>query len=237
VLLPGTLCDERLFARQRRALARTVRVQAVGYRQLRGPDWCERLLQQLPQPLLIAGFSLGGLWALELLRRAPQRIQGLALVASNAEGGSRVGQRRSAHLWRGWRTTGAAAVARSLKPQYFHHPRQRRRHAGLVRSMAEATPTRAARAQFDWAAHRPAALPWLAHSRVPLLLVSGAHDRLCPPTLQRRIVQARPDARWLELPRVGHFVPLEAPSALGRALRHWVEAITATAATAEESRP
>lgn len=228
-MLPGTLCDERLFARTARALRSVARVRALGYRELRGPDWCDSLLARLPERFMLAGFSLGGLWALELLRRAPGRVQGLALVASNGEPASRSGWRRSARLWRDWRSAGAAAVARGLKPQYFHHEHQRRRHARLVREMAEATPARAARAQFDWAARRPAGLPTLARSGVPLLVVSGAADRLCPPRLQRRIVAVRPDARWVELPRCGHFVPLEAPAALGRALGHWLQAAQATA--------
>lgn len=222
ILLPGTLCDERLFARTADRLRGLARVRTVGYRQMTGPDWCDRLLQRLPPRFLLAGFSLGGLWALELLRRSPQRIDGLALVASNAEAGSRASRRRSTRLWRDWRTAGAAAVARGLKPQYFHAERQRRRHARLVRDMAQSTPRRAARAQFDWAARRPCGLPVLAASQAPLLLVSGATDRLCPRRLQRRIVQARPDAQWVELPRCGHLVPLEAPAALGRALGHWL---------------
>jgi pimeloyl-ACP methyl ester carboxylesterase len=36
--------------------------------------------------------------------------------------------------------------------------------------------------------------------------------------------QAQPAARWLELPRVGHFVPLEAPGRLSLALRQWLQA-------------
>lgn len=221
-MLPGTLCDERLFSRQARALEPATRVWRTDYRDLRGPSWCDVLLARLPPRFALAGFSLGGLWALELLRRAPERVKGLALVASNAEPGRRTVRRRSARLWRDWRRLGPESVVEAMQAQYFHHDRQRRRHAALLRDMARRTPTPAARAQFDWASCRPCGLQVLAASHVPLLVVSGARDRLCPRALQRRVVQARPDARWIELPRCGHFVPLEAHSALSRALQQWL---------------
>lgn len=226
VLLPGTLCDSRLFrqtARRLRATARVIQPSLHGLeRPAQVPDWTARLLARLPTHFALGGFSLGGLLAIEMLRQAPQRVTGLAMIASNAEAASRIGQRRSVDLWRRWQAAGVTAVARSLKPRYFHHERQRCRHARLVRDMAKATPSAAARAQFEWAAQRPAGLPLLAASRVPMLVISGAADGLCPRALQRRIVQARPDARWIELPRCGHFVPLEAPSTLARALQRWL---------------
>jgi pimeloyl-ACP methyl ester carboxylesterase len=226
VLLPGTLCDRRLYGRTLRALQGRARVMLPGLRDLPRPadvpQWAGRLLARLPERFVLGGFSLGGLLALELLRQAPGRVAGLVMIASNAEGGSRAGAQRSRQLWRDWQRRGAQAVARSLKPRYFHHAGQRRRHAGLVRDMAKDTPTRAARAQFDFAAQRPAGLGVLAGSRMPVLVISGAQDGLCPPPLQRRMLQARPDACWIELPRCGHFVPLEATSALNQALHRWL---------------
>lgn len=224
VLIPGTLCDQRLFARQVRRLRSRANVMTLDYRQLRADrPWLEQALARLPERFALAGFSLGGLWALELLRRAPERVQRLAMIASNAEAGSRRAQQRNRALWRLWRSDGAATVARHVKPAYFHHPATRRRHARLVREMALATPPRAARAQFQWAAQRPSGLPVLASTQQPLLIVSGAHDGLCPRRLQQRMVAARgPAAHWVELPRCGHFVPLEQPARLTQLLAQWI---------------
>jgi pimeloyl-ACP methyl ester carboxylesterase len=223
VLIPGTLCDARLFRRQVQALRRWWRVIVLDYRDLKDlQTWPDQALQQLPQRFCLAGFSLGGLWALELLRRAPHRVQGLAMIASNAEAGSRRGQRRSASLWRQWREAGPDRVAREVKPDYFHHRLVRSRHARLVRDMARATPAHAARSAFEWAARRPSGLELLSRFKEPLLIVSGAQDRLCPRPVQQRMVQVQPGAQWLELPRCGHLVPLEEPTALTRALSRWL---------------
>ena len=101
VLFPGTLCDSRLFTRQARSLRPYARVISASYADLREMDcWLTRLLRQLPPRFSVAGFSLGGLIALEVLRRVPERIERLALIASNAQAGSVAGARRSAWLGR-----------------------------------------------------------------------------------------------------------------------------------------
>ena len=223
VMIPGTLCDSRVFKRQKQALRGVADVVIVDYRGLRQLDqWAAQLLRKLPTRFSVAGFSLGGLWALELLRQAPRRVQRIAMIASNAQGASPGGQRKSAWLWRMWRERGPGEVAKHVKPAYFHHERNRRANAILVHDMALRTQRKAAFSEFAWAAQRPAGFAALAAFDGPLLLVSGAKDRLCPPAMQRAMVAAQPSSQWLELARVGHFVPLEAPARLNHALLRWM---------------
>jgi pimeloyl-ACP methyl ester carboxylesterase len=86
VMIPGTLCDERIFAQQAKYLRRHCNVILVNYKDLRSlKDWPKHLLSKLPLNFSVLGFSLGGIWALELLRQEPQRINRIALIASNAE--------------------------------------------------------------------------------------------------------------------------------------------------------
>jgi hypothetical protein len=214
-----------VFSRQVRALRREVRVEVADWRVIgRGPTVRDRWLAQLPQRLSIAGFSLGGLWALDLLRQARDRVERLALIASNAEAASPRARRRSQRQQRLWGAGGPARVIREVKPLGFHHDRQRRRHGRLLRAMAQSTPTPVARSQFLRAGTRGPAYDVLADFARPLLVVSGAQDRLCPRPLQQRIQAAQPAARWVELSRCGHFLPLEQPARLAQLLRHWLQA-------------
>lgn len=232
VMLPGTLCDHRLFGRQARSLRNSHNVLLVDYRALQFArtqqaltGWVQHLLAGLPEKFSLAGFSLGGIWALEILRQAPQRVERLAMIASNAQGASLKGHRNSRIQRRLWRQPGAgpmAVLARGL-PAYFHHAAVRRRHQGLLQDMAMGTSQRSALAQFAWAGDRPEGLHTLAEFTGPVLIVSSARDRLCPPRWQQSMQQANPAANWLELNRVGHFVPLEAPSALTDALQRWLQ--------------
>ena len=223
ILIPGTLCDARIFQRQKRALRGVADVRIIDYRGLDRVDaWAPRLLHSLPAHFSVAGFSLGGLLALELLRRAPQRIERIAMIASNAQAAGAPARRKSAWLRKLWRDRGPGEVARHVKPAYFHHESRRRRHAALVHDMALQTTRKAAFAEFAWAAARPDGCADLAAFRGRLLLVSGARDHLCPPSWQRAMVQAQPAATWLELSRVGHFLPLEAGARLNHALVAWM---------------
>ena len=241
VLIPGTLCDAALFQAQTRALRMHARVWCADLHGLGGSGrsggsggwgegngavgaWADALLRALPPRFSLGGFSLGGLLALELVRRAPERVERLALIASNAEAAGRKARHRGQAQRVGWQQGGAVALLRRLAPLYLPVPRRRAQHAPLIERMAGRTPTSAALAQFDWAARRPGGHTVLAAHPAPLLVVSGADDRLCPRAQQQRLHASRPDARWVELRRCGHFIPLERPWQLSRLLAQWLAA-------------
>lgn len=223
LLIPGSFCDNRVFAAQARALRPHARLAAPDFTHLRDREaWLTKLLAQLPERFSVAGFSLGGLIALELLRRAPERVERLAMIASNAEAATRGTRLRTTAQWRHWRQRGPLAALQPVWPNYFFAGSRLASDRALVRKMALATPAASARSQLAWLAGRPQGLPALASFASPLLIVSGARDRLCPRIAQQRMKRAQPRARWLELPRCGHFVPLEAPSRLSRLLAGWM---------------
>ena len=149
VMLPGTLCDARLFQRQRRALRTEASVLTPDFSALKDrSDWLDDLLKGLPPRFFLAGFSLGGLLAFEIVRRARQRVQGLALIASNAQPASARGRRRSAAMKRLWLSRGPELVIDRVQGNYFHHRVNARRHAALIVDMARATPRDSAFEQF-----------------------------------------------------------------------------------------
>jgi pimeloyl-ACP methyl ester carboxylesterase len=129
VMIPGTLCDQALFARQRKALQPYASLYCADLHRMENVDvWIDRLLQQLPPRFSLVGFSLGGLLALEILRRAPARVERLAMVASNCSGGSPQVSRRSAGMRRRLKARGPLSVLQPLLPVYFHHSRQRQQY-------------------------------------------------------------------------------------------------------------
>lgn len=225
-MIPGTLCDGRIFERQKRALRGVADVRLIDYRRLKPAGaWLKQLLKTLPEKFSVAGFSLGGIWALELLRLAPDRVERLAMLASNAQAASPKGRRNSRRMKRllAHPRSGPRAVLRRAMPAYFHHAAVGRRHAGLMHDMACRTPRKAALAQFALAGHRPEGLSVLAAFAGPMLIVSGAKDRLCPPAWQQAMARTKPAARWAQLPRVGHFVSLEAPAKVNESLARWLQ--------------
>ena len=86
MLLPGLACDAALWRDQQPALAahRPVHVATVQARAGSLPAMAALLLAEQPGPLLLAGCSMGGMLALELVRQAPDRVRGLAILGSTA---------------------------------------------------------------------------------------------------------------------------------------------------------
>nr|WP_249661144.1 alpha/beta hydrolase [Variovorax sp. PCZ-1] len=222
-LLPGTLCDGRIFKAQQRALRGKAHLICANYAGMKDrSQWLRQWLARLPEKFYVAGFSLGGLLALELLRMAKDRVLGIALIASNAQSASVKAQRKSAMLRRLWLERGPAVVARLVKPAYFHHDAKRRKFEKLVFDMALRTPKQSAFEEFAWAAERPDGLHTLRDYSGKVLAVSGAQDRLCPRAWQQAMQAAQPRMQWREIARCGHFLPLEAPARLNSALHHWI---------------
>lgn len=222
-MLPGTLCDGRIFSHQQRALRGKAHLICASYTGMKDRTaWLQTWLQRLPAKFYVAGFSLGGLLALELLRMANHRMLGIALIASNAQPANQASQRKSAMLRRMWLDRGVSVVAQHVKPAYFFHEAKRRQFEKLVFDMALRTSKRSAFAEFSWAAERPSSLQTLRDYSGKVLAVSGAQDRLCPPAWQKAMKAAQPRMQWQEIARCGHFVPLEAPAQLSSALLHWI---------------
>lgn len=215
-LLPGTLCRRALFAGVVRRLRPSVVVHTLNW-----PAARELLARADGPPLNLAGFSLGGIAALSLLQRAPERVGRLALIASNAEGASPAARKRARCQARLLARAGTAGVLAAALPNYFPGP-ARPGWRRLLAQMARRTHRADARAQFGLAATRPASHAALARFTGPVTVVAGARDALCTPTLQARLLQAQPAAAFTNIPRCGHFLPLQAPAALARALRAWL---------------
>lgn len=223
VMIPGTLCDERIFAHQAKYLRKKFDVILVNYKELRSiQDWPTKLLDQLPSKFSLAGFSLGGIWALELLRLAPKRVNRLVLIASNAEAANKLIKKRSGEFWRSWKTDGPRAVLRIAAKKYFHYKYKLIKNSPLLADMALKTKRISAKKNFEWAATRTSSDAVIASFDKPILLISGSHDRLCPSKLQENIIQIKPSAEWIEFQRCGHFIPLEKPKQLSHSLNQWM---------------
>lgn len=229
VLLGGTLCDEALWQPMLRAQPRlAARARIAAYtRHASAQDAARDLLRGLPGRFAVAGFSLGGFVALALQAQAPERVAGLSLIATNARADppANAAMREQA-LEDAAREGLSAYVRRALWPSYVAP--QRLHDAALqadIVSMAERAGLATFRRQVQIARSRPDSVPRLGQVRVPALIVSGDDDVLNPADRQREMAQGIAGARWVALPAVGHFVPLEAPAVLGAALQEWLDSV------------
>jgi len=216
MLLPGTLCDARLFAPMLSNWPKNSVLQVADLHRLHDPQaWWQEQLSQLPETFDVLGFSLGGILAMQLLALAPERVRRLVLVASNPQAGTAMHAQRVQAQRAQWLQSGSHALALQLLEQTTAPPALSAPMIEIVEEMIEATPLQAFDAQGHINAHRADGCAALAQWSGPLMLISGSSDPWCGADKQELMRTARPDALWHVLPG-GHYLPLEQPLTLAR---------------------
>jgi pimeloyl-ACP methyl ester carboxylesterase len=183
------------------------------------------VLAEAPASFFLVGFSLGGIVALEMAHRAPERVGGLVLVATNARpdlperSAARLVQQASARAG-GLRTL----VAEELKPAYLAAAnRDRRDLLDLFMAMADSAGPEAFLRQSEALRARRDRRGLLGTISAPVLLICGAEDVLCPPAEHFDMAGAMPHATVRVIEGAGHMVPLEQPELFHQTLLRWLD--------------
>jgi pimeloyl-ACP methyl ester carboxylesterase len=214
--LPGLLCNEELWFQSTTGLDREVhRITFAAEPEL--SRIAATVLAQAPPHFVLAGLSMGGYVAFEMLRLAPERIRGLCLVDTTADADTepQVAVRREA-VERA-RAIGLPAFAAGLGRVLMHARRgdagERLSPSGLDAFVAMAT----AIGVETFALHQQAisrrvdSNGLLAGIACPAAVVVGAADRVTPPAVAERMAAAIPGASLHVVEEAGHLVPLEQP--------------------------
>lgn len=227
VLLPGMMCDARLFGPQVRALGRDrpVVVPPLGEHNSMAA-MARELLAGLPFPrFALGGLSLGGILAMEVAAQAPERVERLALLDTNhwADAPERrpIRERQIADARAGRLRQ---VIVEEMKPNYLaERSRVDAALLDLLLDMAEKLGPEAFVSQSLALRDRPAYHDVLRAFRGPVLVLCGAEDRLCPPERHREMAALCPDAELVIVEGAGHISTLEQPEAVNAALASWLE--------------
>lgn len=230
LLLPGMMCDARLFAPQIAALSAQVPL-------LLAPppaadtmaEMAAQILAWAPDRFALGGLSMGGILAMEILRQAPGRIDRLALLDTNplaekdeikARRGPQIAAVQSGGL--------AEVLTTQMIPNYL-----------AVDSPAPGTDAPALEALCLTMGTQIGAEVFVAQSRAlrdridqtatlaafggPALVLCGTEDRLCPPERHQLMQGLMPRSRLVMIDGAGHLPTLETPDETTAALRRWLE--------------
>lgn len=230
LLLPGLLCDARLWQPVVDALHGHVGKVVVA--DLSGADTVAALaaaaLARAPGGrFALAGLSMGGYVALELLRQAPQRVSGLALLDTSArpDTAEATAARRAAMALA---ETDFAAVIEGLLPRLILPARLNDAAlTGLVRDMARQVGPAAFQRQQNAIIGRPDSRPHLPAIACPTLVLCGRLDQLTPVPLHEEMAAAIPGAQLLVLEECAHLSTLEQPPRVAAALQAWLAGLPA----------
>jgi pimeloyl-ACP methyl ester carboxylesterase len=226
LLIPGLVCTAELFAPQIPVLwphgpitvASTLEGHTIA-------EMAAAILRDAPPRFALAGLSMGGYVALDILRQAPERVVKLALLdtAARPDTPEQSTQRRA--LMVRVQAGELEAVLRQIAPNLLHpdHRADSRLIEVQVRMGLTVDAAGFVRQQTAIIG-RIDSRPHLADIRVPTLVLVGDKDALTPPDRSEEMAAAIPGARLVVVLKCGHASTLEQPETVNAALVEWLAA-------------
>ncbi|RXT05386.1 alpha/beta hydrolase [Ammoniphilus sp. CFH 90114] len=225
LLLPGTLCNEQLWAHQIDHLSDLAEI-TVGdvTTQPTIKGMARHMLEQAPDRFALAGLSLGGIVAIEIMRQAPERVLKLALLDTTAQ----PPRAEQMDIWgplikRVSCGEFSTVVREKFLPNllYEAHPLIETLSSNII-DMAEKVGKEAYINQLKAVMTKPNGFDVLPNIRCQTLLIVGREDRLCPVDIHMEMKEKISYANLVEIEQCGHMSTLEQPEAVSAAMRNWL---------------
>lgn len=224
LLVPGLLCSDEIFAPQLPALWSRGPVTIANT--LAGETLAEiaaQILAHAPPTFALAGVSMGGYLAFEILRQAPERVSRLALICTSARPDTpeqAAGRRKMVSQAR------AVGFERfcALGADALTHPSRKGDPAlnALSARMGLVVGLEAFARQTEAVIGRPDSRPLLASIAVPTAIMVGDADPLTPMALSEEMAALIPGARLSIAQDCGHVITHERPEMVNAALADWL---------------
>lgn len=229
LMLPGMVCGAASWQQQHQALSAHVDVVIADYQRCSHVTlMARRQLEDHHGPLLLAGHSMGGRVALEMIRLAPERVIGLCLIATESrarpddERGLAEDDSRQ-RLYRLAAEKGMAAMAEAWIPALIG-PREVNNaslRATLINMISDHDPETLAR-HINAGKTRPNSYDLLSKIKCPTLIIAGEYDAIRPPPVLQEMHHAIGNSSFLMIEGCGHMPMMEAPEVVNQAMLEWL---------------
>lgn len=225
ILIPGLLCDAALWAHQVVALSDMVNVHVADIAdEISMEDLAGSVLDHAPDSFALAGLSMGGYVAQEIMRQDPSRVSHLALLDTNARADLPEQSLMREALMAEAEAGDFDAIAPKLLPKLVNvEHAQDPAIAKVVMQMAERIGVDGFLNQQNAILNRIDGRGDLAKINCPTLVLCGADDIMTPPAVHQEMVDGiGANAKLVVVPDSGHLSPLEQPDAVTAAMRAWL---------------
>ncbi|MGL4325586.1 MAG: alpha/beta fold hydrolase [Beijerinckiaceae bacterium] len=225
VFVPGLNCTPALFAPQLAAIGAGRLTQCVDHtRDDSVAAIAARFLADAPRRFALAGLSLGGYVAFEIVRQAPERVTRLALLDTRASGDTPEDKERRQRLIAFAEQGRFEDVHGVLWPRLVHPDRLSDKPLeGVVKGMMAATGPEAFMRQQTAVIGRSDYQAMLSAITVPTVIIVGENDLITPPNYARAMAEAITGAHLVTIPSCGHLSSLEQPDIVNAALADWLK--------------
>ncbi len=224
ILIPGLLCDPDLWAHQRQYLAALADIRVAD---ITGGETMDELavhvLAGAPERFALAGLSMGGYVAHAIMRKAPERVEKLALLDTSGRPDTDDQRERRTQLIEMSRIGKFRGVTDRLLPILIHEDRlDDDALTDRVKLMAERVGPEAFHRQQKAIMSRPDSRGQFTNYDLPVLVMCGRQDALTPVALHEEMADAIPGARLAIIEDSGHLSTMEQPQAATALLRQWL---------------
>jgi pimeloyl-ACP methyl ester carboxylesterase len=225
ILIPGVLCTDALWQAQLDGLEDAARV-AVTAEHTRHTDIgaiAGAILAAAPPRFALAGLSFGGYIAFEIMRRAPHRVDRLALLDTTARPDPEERRKLRRDLIKQAQIGRFLGVTDKLLPDFIHPDRLADTVlTDAVKEMALKVGRDGFVRQQTAVIGRPDSRPDLPEIDCPTLVLVGRQDVLTPLAVHEEMQAAIPGSQLCVIEDSGHLPTMERPEAVNQAMRDWL---------------
>jgi pimeloyl-ACP methyl ester carboxylesterase len=225
LLVPGLASSARIYAPVLPALWRFGPVMVANH--IRDDSMAaiaRRVLSEAPPRFALAGHSMGGYIALEIMRQAPERVLRLALINTQARPDTPEATQRRRVLMERAKRGELRAAREEMFPELVHPSRRddsdiRR----LVHEQGDDVGVEGYLRQQAAIIARVDSRPTLATIKCPTLVLTGDQDNTIPNAFSKEMADGIAGAKLVVLANCGHLPQPEQPEATAQALTGWLQ--------------
>lgn len=224
VLLNGLLTDQRLWHNQIKVLEPHTKILVPNLTtQTSIRDLAKYVLNLAPEKFALAGFSMGGYVALEIMKMAPERITKLALINTQCREDDEERKTYRQSLIDLTEKGKFKGVTPRLLPRLMHPKQTRNQHLiDLIMDMATTIGKDGFINQQHAIIGRKDKSTILKKIKIPTLLIGGTDDQLTPPDRLKEMAEKIKNSRLEILDECGHLSPLEKPNQVNQLMKAWL---------------
>ncbi len=225
VFIPGLLCNHDLWFGQIDAFEQDYDLALFDHMSHDNlPDMVSSFLEEAPEKFTLAGLSMGGYIAFEVMRQAAERVEKLILLDTNARADRQPQIDMRQDLIRRAENEDIRLIAKELTEYLIHPDRMNDRNlCDRIVAMAEDVGAGAFQRQQQALITRPDSRDFLAEITCPAIIISGEQDVLTPPKVHQEMAALIPGAVYHRIADCGHLSTMERPEEVNQLMKSFLE--------------
>lgn len=223
-MVPGMMCDERIFSPQIEALSQNLEVTIADISNFSSVrELASDVLKKAPKKFSLLGHSMGGIVAMEIYSQAPNRIEKLILMDTNPKAElDEVKLKREPQIREVNKGKLLEVMRDEMKPNYLAESENKRSVLNVCMDMALTlgpdvfiNQSRALQSRLDQQ-------NTIQSIKIPVLILCGSEDKLCPVERHEMMHNMISDSDLKIINNAGHMPTLEQPRETTEVIKEWL---------------